>query len=129
MKKLMFVLIIVVLAAGTVSAQSWCWCNRCIFSGVVSQSISVSGTLQLQNGSIAVASGSNVYLVPVLTQYIGFIDGLREGAQVSMNGFASGNIISPTEVTISGRTYVFTQNIQQGVARGHHGGWGQHRFW
>jgi FlaG/FlaF family flagellin (archaellin) len=111
MKKLIFVLAIALLAIGTVSAQS----------------VTVSGTLQLQNGSIAVASGSNVYFVPVLNQYIGFIDGLREGAQVSINGTVWGNSIQPITVTIAGKTYDFTPNNQQGFNQGNfsnYGGYG-----
>ena len=120
MKKLGFVLVIACLAIGTVSAQGWggTW-------GTPTQAISVTGTLQLQNGEIAVASGNTIYFVPALTRYIGFIEGLREGAQISMDGFASGNYFEPTRVTISGRSYDFAANVPQGGAQGTaYGGWG-----
>jgi len=113
MKKIGFVMVIAFLAIGTASAQGWGggW-------GTAPQAISVTGTLQLQNGAIAVVSGNNVYFVPVLTQYIGFIEGLREGAQISMDGYVSGNYFQPTRVTISGRNYDFTANVQQGTVYG-----------
>ena len=119
MKKLGFALAIVCLAIGTVSAQGWGW-------GTPSQTVSVNGTLQLRNGEIAVVSGTTTYFVPVLTRYIGFIEGLREGAQISMDGYASGNYIQPTRVTISGKSYDFAANAPQGAAFGGYG-WGHHR--
>jgi hypothetical protein len=132
MKKLVFMLVIACLAIGAISAQSW----------GVSQTVSVSGTLQLQNGVIAVVNGNNAYFVPVLTQYIGFIEELKEGAQINVNGFASGNYIQPSNVTIAGKTYDFASNTPQGYAycgngwgynarsrSGHCGGYGYGRRW
>jgi hypothetical protein len=122
MKKLVFVLIITFMVIGTVSAQA----------------VNISGTLQLQNGAIAVVSGNNTYFVPILTRYIGFIEGLKEGAQISVNGFVFGNSIQPNNVTIAGKTYDFASNNQQSLAQGGYGqgycgggnyrggGWGQH---
>ena len=132
MKKLIFAVIIACLAVSAVSAQGWDnnW-------GQAPQEISVTGTLQLQNGVIAVVSGNNAYFVPVLIQYVGFIEDLREGAQISVNGFALGNYIQPTRVILNGRTYDFTANASQNFAYGgwgnpggswgyHGGGWGHH---
>ena len=97
MKRVVFVLAIALLAIGAVSAQT----------------VTVEGTLQLQNGKIAVATGNTFYFVPVLNQYIGFIEGLKEGARVSVLGFASGNIIQASQVTINGKSYDF-QNPSYG---------------
>jgi len=121
MKKLGFLFFIVCLAIGTASAQNWNngW-------GTPTQTISVTGTLQLQNGVIAVVSGNTGYYVPSLTQYIGFIEGLREGAQVSIDGYVSGNYLQPTKVTISGRSYDFSANAQQCFSYCG-GGWGNSR--
>ena len=114
MKKLGLVMIIACLAVGMVSAQGW-------GGWPTPQTISVTGTLQLQNGVIAVVSGNDAYYVPMLTRYIGFIEGLREGAQISMDGFASGNYLQPTRVTINGKNYDFTANVPQGRSRGPQG--------
>ena len=108
MKKLGILIIIACLVAGMAFAQNWG--NR---RGTTSQTITVTGTLQLQNGVIAVVNGNTAYYVPTLTQYIGFIEGLREGAQVSIEGYVSGNYVQPTRVTISGRSYDFAANAQQ----------------
>jgi len=101
MKKVGFLLVIAFMAAGAVFAQGW---------GNVSQRITVNGTLQLQNGQIALASGNAVYFVPSLGRYIGFIDGLKEGAGVSIDGYASGNYLEPSKVTINGKSYDFSPN-------------------
>jgi hypothetical protein len=113
MKKLMFLTAIACLAAGTVFAQSW---------GAVSQRITVNGTLQLQNGQIALVSGNTIYFVPTLGRYIGFIDGIKEGANVSIEGYASGNYLEPSKATINGKSYDFSPNYQQAQWGG--GGYG-----
>jgi len=103
MKKLVFLTAVVLLAAGTTFAQGW---------GGVSQRVTVNGTLQLQNGQIALTSGSSVYFVPALVRYIGFIEGLKEGVSVSIDGFVSGNYLEPSKVTINGKSYDFSPNNQ-----------------
>jgi len=116
MKKLVLLTVIAFLAIGAASAQGW---GRGGGWGMVPQiqpqAISVTGTLQLRNGVIAVVSDNNTYYVPVLTQYVGFIEGLREGAQISMDGYMSGNYFQPNKVTINGRNYDFTVNSPQNV--------------
>jgi hypothetical protein len=69
--------------------------------------ITVEGTLKLERGSVAVESGDSVYYVPMLNRYIGFINDLREGTRVSVEGRESRNVIQPTKITIGGRTYDF----------------------
>ena len=122
MKKLGFVLVIAFLAISGISAQNW----------GNSQSITVEGTLQLQNGQIAVSTGNAVYFVPELERYVGFIDGLREGARVSVAGDASGNYLQLVQMTLNGKSYDFqANNFAQGYGRGYcagrgggRGGWG-----
>ncbi|MDR0561319.1 MAG: hypothetical protein LBG73_01345 [Spirochaetaceae bacterium] len=110
MKKLVFVLIIALSVIGMASAQNWGngWTNP--------QPVTVNGTLQLQNGVIAVASGNAVYYVPTLERYIGFIDGLKEGVQINIEGFVSGNYVQPSRITINGKSYDFTANVARGNA-------------
>jgi len=70
-------------------------------------SVSVEGTLKLEKGFIAVQSGESVYLVPMLNRYIGFIDGLKEGEKVSIEGRGFKNMIQPLKVTIGEKSYDF----------------------
>jgi hypothetical protein len=113
MKKLGFLLVIAFMAAGAVFAQGW---------GGASQKVTLTGTLQLQNGQIALSSGNTLYFVPSLGRYIGFIDGLKEGAGVSIDGYASGNYLEPLKVTINGKSYDFSASNQgQGWGGGGYG--------
>jgi len=72
--------------------------------------VTVEGTLKLERGFVAVESGDTVYFVPMLNRYIGFINDLREGTRVSIEGREFRNTIHPTKVTIGGRTYDFPVN-------------------
>jgi hypothetical protein len=52
------------------------------------ESVTVSGNLTIAQGMIAVVSGDTTWLVRGLDRYVGFIDGLKEGAQVTLEGYA-----------------------------------------
>jgi hypothetical protein len=49
--------------------------------------ITVSGTLEAVNGRIAVKSGEEISYVFGIDRLIGFVAGLNEGAQVSLEGY------------------------------------------
>jgi len=71
-------------------------------------SVTVEGVLKLEKGFVAVEKDAdNVYIVPMLNRYIGFITGLREGAKVSVEGYEFNKMIHPTKVTIEGKPYDF----------------------
>ena len=72
-----------------------------------SNPVTVEGTLKLERGFVAVDSGDTVYYVPMLNRYIGFINDLKEGAAVSVEGHGFRNIIQPTKVTIGETSYDF----------------------
>jgi hypothetical protein len=119
MKKLVFTLIIAFLTINTVFTQ-----NRGNQVGN-SQSITVEGTLQLQNGQIAITDENTIYFVPVLNRYI---DRLREGARVSILGYASGNILQATQITINGKSYNFLSRDYNNYNSGYGfccSGWGR----
>jgi hypothetical protein len=42
-----------------------------------------------------------------LTRYIGFINGLKEDAKISIEGFMFRNIIHPLKVTVADKSYDF----------------------
>ena len=102
MKKLGLFLLIACLVISTAFAQKEEKSRR-----VPPEKITVEGTLQLQNGLIAIASGDTSYLVPMLNRYIGFIEGLKEGNKISVEGYARKNFLHPNKVTINGKSYDF----------------------
>jgi hypothetical protein len=97
MKKAFAVFALAALIAGAAAAQSGAW-------GYAAP-VTVKGTLTLQNGVIALTGENAVYFVPALTRYIGFIDGLKEGAKVSVAGSVNGNVIAPSQITVNGKSY------------------------
>jgi len=79
----------------------------------IANTVTVEGTLMLQRGIVAVQSEDTVLYIPLLNRYIGFINDLREGTQVSITGVRFRNLIRPSNVTIEGRTYDFiTENVR-----------------
>jgi hypothetical protein len=112
-KKLTVFLFIVVFLAGTVYGQGVRNDQRNNDTPRVNERqrnndpVTVEGTLKLERGFVAVESGDSVYYVPMLNRYIGFINDLREGTRVSVEGREFRNVIQPTKVTIGGRTYNF----------------------
>jgi hypothetical protein len=55
---------------------------------VPAEQVTVAGNLGIVHGRIAVVSGDTTYYVSGLQRYAGFIDGLKEGARVSLEGSA-----------------------------------------
>jgi len=52
------------------------------------ESVNVSGNLTISQGMIAVIDKDTTYLAMSLNRYTGFIDGLKEGAAVTLEGYA-----------------------------------------
>ena len=94
----------------------------CLFTAIIGGSIfaqsnapttTIRGTLGLSNGRVAVVSGNITYYVRGLGRFVGFIDGLKEGAQVSLDGFASAPTVEgqkdrlfyPVTLTLNGKSY------------------------
>jgi len=95
----------------------------CLFTAIIGGSIfaqsntaattTIQGTLGLSGGRISVVSGNITYYVGGLQRFVGFIDGLKEGAQVSLSGYAAapavegqqGRAFYPVTLTLNGKTY------------------------
>jgi hypothetical protein len=94
----------------------------CLFTAIIGGSIfaqsntpttSIRGTLGLSNGRVSVVSGNITYYVRGLERFVGFIDGLKEGAQVSIDGYAAAptvegqtdRLFRAVKLTLNGKTY------------------------
>jgi hypothetical protein len=88
----------------------------------------VSGTLGIRQGRIALESGDTFYYVAGINHFIGFIDGLKEGASVSVEGYvfrAPGNgdqVIRASALTIGGKSYSLIPDAADGRPE-----WGRRR--
>jgi hypothetical protein len=116
MKKGVCFVILIVIAAG-VFAQSR---DRQDRDGSRQQppAITVTGTLSLIDGRIALENDTAVYYVAGLGKLIGFVDGLKEGAGVTLEGFGrplhrrnkseadkERQLLRVTRLTLDGRSY------------------------
>ncbi len=86
------------------------------FAPVQAEVVKVDGTLSLINGRIGLKSGGKTYYVPMLGKYAGFIEGLKEGAYVKLEGYAFPYPWAPeyytlrvTKLTVGGKDYDFSQ--------------------
>jgi hypothetical protein len=82
------------------------------FTPPTPESVSVSGTLTIANGMIAVVNDGVTYIAGGLRRFIGFIDDLKEGAQVRLEGNAFAvpqnetvRYLSVQKMTLNGRDF------------------------
>jgi hypothetical protein len=79
----------------------------------VTVTVTVTGKLGIARGQIALTDQDVTYYAPTLHRYVGFIDGLKEGAEVTLAGWtapvdfqdAASKILIVTKLTISGKDY------------------------
>ena len=101
MKKIVLLCLVTVIFGGSIFAQS------------NTPTTTIRGTLGLTNGRISVVSGNITYYVRGLERHVGFIEGLKEGAQVSIDGYAAAPAIEgqkdrlfrAVNLTLNGKTY------------------------
>jgi hypothetical protein len=116
-KKIFAALLIVVCCAGVLTAQGmrrhygWDKEQR-MWRGECAEAVTVSGNLQLVNGQIAVAQGNKTYYTMGLNRLVGFIDGLKEGAAVTLEGNAravplsdGSFVLMVTKLSLNGKEY------------------------
>jgi hypothetical protein len=94
----------------------------CLFAAIIGANIyaqsnspttTIRGTLGLSGGRISVVSGNITYYVNGLSRFVGFIDGLKEGVQVSLDGYTTAPTIEgqnyrtfyPVTLNLNGKTY------------------------
>ena len=111
MKRIMLVTVMVFGIAALVFAQGG---NRPggNWTPPAGENVTVKGNLTIAQGMIAVKSGDITYLVPGLFRFVGFIDGLKDGAEVTLTGQAMGRtpdakvkMLMPTKMIIGGKEY------------------------
>jgi hypothetical protein len=115
MKKILMIGLAVLLTAETISAQNRNPQDigpggRPGFTPPAEETI--SGNLGISQGMVSLESGGELYYVTGLDRFIGFIDGLREGAAVSLTGYAfetprlsGAKVFRVTELRLNGKSY------------------------
>ena len=92
----------------------------CLFTAVIcgnifaqsnNQITTIKGTLKISGNRFSVVSGNITYSVRGLERLVGVVDGLKDGAQVSMDGYAMATagqnerVFNPLRITINGKSY------------------------
>jgi hypothetical protein len=101
MKKIVLFCLLAAFIGGSIFAQS------------NTPTTTIRGTLGLSGGRISVVSGNITYYIRGLERFVGFIDGLKEGAQVSLDGYAAAPTVEgqkdrlfyPVKLTLNGKDY------------------------
>ena len=95
------------------------------------EAVTISGSMVVVNGFPALKSGDVTYFVGGINRLIGFVDGLKEGAQVTVEGFVfSGpkegtvKFLRPSKLSLNGKSYDFaTPGLNQNPGEGGNGFW------
>ena len=94
----------------------------CLFAAIICGSVfaqantpitTIKGTLKLSGERFSVVSGNITYSVRGLERLVGVVDGLKDGAQVSLEGYAIApategqreRVFNPIRLTINGKSY------------------------
>lgn len=124
MKRILIIVAAGLIAAASLSAQAF---GPGVGPSVLNQiqnlqTVKVEGKLTLVNGMIAVQSGGKTYYVGGLNRLIGFIDGLKEGSSVKLEGYAFVLPGAPeylqlrvSKLTFNGKDYDLSNSVGYGM--------------
>ena len=85
--------------------------------------VTIEGTIKIDKGFITLESGDSKYFVPLFSRYAGSIEGIKDGAKVSVEGYSFKNMIQPNKAEIDGKSYIFVQPPRDNAQS-----FGNHRF-
>ncbi|GAB1484562.1 hypothetical protein MASR2M78_33800 [Treponema sp.] len=130
MKRIFVIVAASLIAAASLSAQAWgSAAPGAAFQAA--ETVKVEGKLALVNGMIAVQSKDKTYYVGGLNRLVGFVDGLKEGSNVKLEGAAIALPMAPeymhlrvTKLSFNGKDY----DLSQANGRGMMGGRGAQDF-
>jgi hypothetical protein len=81
------------------------------------ETVTLGGTLTLERGRIALKSGEDRYFVAGIRPLIGFVDGLREGAEVTLEGVVlkagpngEHKLLRARKLSLNGKDYELPQH-------------------
>ena len=111
MKKAIIVLVVALTAGGVLAAQTAPWGPQG-WNQAQGQTVKIEGKLALINGMIGLKSGSKTYYTPRLGRLAGFVEGIKDGASVKLEGYKRQFPAAPeysmlmvTKVSVGGKDY------------------------
>jgi hypothetical protein len=127
MKRMIIISVAALAILGTVSAQAvrgrFDAPNTAPQAGTVSEeTVSVEGKLAYVNGLIALQTRDKTYYVGGLQRLFGFVEGLKEGASVKVEGYTREMPLAPeyshlmaTKVSVNGKVYELPSQGMMGM--------------
>jgi hypothetical protein len=122
MKRIVFFALCATAMAAVVSAQAGNGPGLGPAAGTrpgLSEPVTISGNLGISRGMISLESGGSLYYVAGLNRFIGFIDGLKEGAAVSLTGYAfepprlsGAKVFRVIELNLNGKRYEMAPPVE-----------------
>jgi hypothetical protein len=113
MKHILLAGLLTVSAAALVTAQQE-QAPRAAGAGprAAGEAVSVTGPLSIAEGMIAIRQDDTTYYLRGIERFVGFIDGLKEGAEVTIQGVSfqrrndnTRRVLVPATMTLNGKTY------------------------
>ena len=111
-RKIIFILLALALVAMIPAQEQQRGEGQSRFRRPAAETVTVSGTMVVARGMPALKSGDVTYYVSGISSLVGFIDGLKEGAQVTIAGLVISNprdetakFLRSSTLTISGKSY------------------------
>jgi hypothetical protein len=136
MKRTLIVVFSGLIVAGSLSAQSagqplgrggmpaMSFGSAPVLQEQTAETVKIEGKLSFINGRIAVQTGGKTYYIQRIDRLIGFVDGLKEGASVKLEGFAIPISMAPeyvvlrvTKLTFGGKEYDLSSVNGPGMTR------------
>lgn len=124
MKRLLALVIASLIVGGSLAAQNMMPRNSGVGPAPALQQgevTKIEGRLELVNGFIAIKSRDKTYYLRGIQHLIGFVDGLKEGAQVKIEGYAVELAVAPeyahmrvTKLTLGSKEYDVSQRQMMG---------------
>jgi hypothetical protein len=91
---------------------------------IATEKVTVTGNLTIAQGMLAVKSSDITYLASGLQRFVGFIDSLKDGARVTLEGYAMATpndaktkFLRTTKLTINGKDYELAPTVDTSTQR------------
>ena len=122
MKRIALCVMVLLAAAGIAAAQT---SGTKTAAAAAQNVVKIEGKLALINGAIGIQAKEKTYYLAMPQYLFGFIDGLKEGAQVKLEGYEFTNARTPeyvrfrvTKLSFNGKDYDLSDSGGYGMGMG-----------
>ena len=109
MKQKFLIILLIIGITAFASAQRFEWNRGGLPAG---EEVTLTGTLVITHGAPAIKSGDVTYIIPGINRFSSLVDGIKEGAQVTIEGMSinhptdnSLKFVRASKLTYNGKSY------------------------